>query len=349
MKLRTRTVLKYVFFLGVVAFLLLAFLPRTYEVPPLQAREGTLYWDLPTGSRIAYIHLAAQGTKKPYPIIFLQGGPGGFISARNIQALAPFSADGYDIYLYDQIGSGRSARLANIQDYTAHRHKRDLEEIVERIGAEKVILIGQSWGAVLATLYIADHADKVQRVVFTGPGPIQPARAERFSTDAPDSMDLKKPLYSNKEANARSTNLRMDLVRSLARSFGFKLAPDGEVDAYQTYLNKGLNKAIVCDTAKAPEAEAGGGFYAQVMTVRSFKEIKDPRPKLKGSMIPILLLKGQCDDMPWGSVKEYLELFPEHELRIIPGAGHSISVERPAAYRTAIRDFLARDTHEPKF
>jgi pimeloyl-ACP methyl ester carboxylesterase len=51
-----------------------------------------------------------------------------------------------DVYLYDQIGSGWSDRLDDIRQYTALRHKKDLEAIVQAIGAEKVILIGQSWG-----------------------------------------------------------------------------------------------------------------------------------------------------------------------------------------------------------
>jgi len=38
--------------------------------------------------------------------------------------------------------------------------------------------------------------------------------------------------------------------------------------------------------------------------------------------------------------KEYLELFPNHQLKIIPDAGHSVSVEQPEVYLETIRDFL---------
>ncbi len=345
MRKKVFKLIQYALLLCVAAYLLIAFIPRTYEVPPLQKRESTQYWDLPTGSKIAYTRVAAQGIRKPHPIIFLQGGPGGYISDRNIEILAPLSEDGYDIYLYDQIGSGHSGRLANIRDYTADRHKKDLEEIIKKTGAARVILIGQSWGAILATLFIADHPEKVQRVIFTGPGPVLPMRRELLSIHPPDSLNLRKPPYSNQEANEQSKNIRTAVVSFCAKFFGIKLASDQEADDFQTYLDTELCKATVCDTSKALKAEGGGGFYVQLMTVRSFREIKDPRPKLTGSKIPVLIMKGQCDNQPWGFAKEYSELFPNYQLKIIPDAGHSISVEQPELYLKTIRDFLHQDIH----
>jgi len=76
------------------------------------------------------------------------------------------------------------------------------------------------------------------------------------------------------------------------------------------------------------------------MTLHSFKDIKDPRPKLKGSSIPVLIMKGQCDNQAWGFATEYLEIFPNYQLKIIPAAGHSISVEQPELYLKIIRGFL---------
>jgi proline iminopeptidase len=332
--------IKYALLLCLVAYLLAVFIPKSYDVPQMHKRKGTQYWDLQTGSRIAYTLVSAKGLKKPFPIIYLQGGPGGFISDRNIKMLAPLSEDGYDIFLYDQIGSGQSERLSDINEYTAIRHKKDLEELIKKIGSEKVILIGQSWGAILATLFIADNPEKVEKVILTGAGPIQPMHEELLNKNAPDSLNLRKPPYSNREANEKSENIRINAIAYWAKSFGKKLASDKEVDDFQTYRNSELNKATVCDTSKALEAEGGGGFYAQVMTVKSFNKIEDTRPKLKGSKIPILLMKGQCDNWPWGFMNEYLELFPNHQLKIIPDAGHSISVEQPELYLKSIREFL---------
>jgi len=342
MKRKIFIFVKFALLLCIVIFLYWVFIPAKYNVPQLQKRESTQYWDLPTGSRIGYTLVSSKGIKKPYPIIYLHGGPGGPITDRNIEILSPLSEDGYDVYLYDQIGGGQSARLENINDYTADRHKRDLEEIVKKIGAEKVILIGQSWGAILAILFTADNPGKVEKIVFTGPGPIPPIREELALIKAPDSLNLKEPGYSNREANEKASTLRSKAMEQCALIFGRKLVSDKEADDFQTYLNNGLNKATVCDTSKALKAVGGGGFYVQVMTVQSFSQVQDPRPKIKNSKIPVLIMKGQCDNQKWGYTNEYLELFSNHQLTIIPNAGHSISVEQPELYIKTIREFVNR-------
>jgi proline iminopeptidase len=342
-KMKRKNLLKYLKYLtltSIVVCLLLIFIPRTYDMPKANSRQGTQYWELTTGSKIGYFHISGKGTKKPFPIIYLQGGPGGFISDYNIKTFTSLSDDGYDIYLYDQIGSGQSARLSDISEYTTDRHKQDLEEIIKIIGSEKVILIGQSWGAVLATLFIADNTNRVEKIIFTGVPSIQPMRIEYLDIKAPDSLHLKKSPYSNREANEKTQNIRSGAASICARAFGLKLAPDHEVDDFQTYRNQELNKATVCDTLKALDAEGGGGFYAQVMTVKSFSEIKDPRTKLRNCKTPVLIMRGQCDSQPWGFVIEYVELFPNHTLKIIPDAGHSIAVEQSEIYMNTIRNFL---------
>ena len=119
-----------------------------------------------------------------------------------------------------------------------------------------------------------------------------------------------------------------------------KIGTDEEADNFATYLNYEVNKSTVCDTTKILKAEAGSGFYASVMTFKDLVKVRDPRPDIKNYKIPTLVMKGQCDNQKWGFTKEYLELFPDHRLRIIPGAGHFIQVEQPTLYKKIIREFL---------
>lgn len=320
---------------------MLAFYPRTYQVPAFVPLAGTQFWELQTGSRIGYQHIAAQGETNAFPIIYLHGGPGGCIWQGNVDRLRPLAADGYEIYLYDQVGSGSSERLDNIAEYTVDRHTRDLAAIVDHIGAAKVILIGQSWGAMLATQYIALHPDKVAKIIFTGPGPILPMRSALADIPAPDSLHLRAPMATNAQANAAAATLRSRTVEWWATAFGSKLATDAEADAFMTALGQATNQSIVCDTTHAPAAEGGGGYYASIMTVTSFAATQDPRPALRNCSIPTRILKGQCDNIKWGYLTEYLELFVQHKLVIIPDAGHAIGVEQPKAYLQEIRMFLA--------
>lgn len=325
---------------GAAVFFFLVLLPRTYDVPAFNPRHGTQYWELPTGSRIGYTLIPAKGDKKPDPVIFLQGGPGSPISDENIRLFSLLADHGYNVYLYDQIGCGHSDRLKKIVEYTAMRHKRDLEEIIKKIDAPKVILVGQSWGAILATLFIADNPDRIEKAIFTGPGPIIPVNSKLASIRPPDSLHLKKPFYSNSDGNRKVNNPRSRFVAFGAAKFGVKLASDKEMDGFQTSLNQELSRSTVCDTSVHRTVVPGGGFYAQLMTVKSFRDTEDPRSKLKKCKVPVLIMKGQCDNQPWGFTKEYVDLFSNHRFTYFPDAGHSISTEQPELYLKEILDFI---------
>lgn len=327
----------------VIIFLALILVPRTYKVPPKTFREGTQFWNLPTGSKIAYTHISAKGLKKPFPIIFLQGGPGGPIYNSNIKLLSNLADDGFDVYLYDQIGCGFSGRLKNIEDYSVNRHKKDLEEIVKQLGAQKIILIAQSWGAILATFYIADNCDKVDRVILTGPGPLFPVNYELEKISPPDSLHLREPLYTNRQGRIETYNIRARVVEAVAKTFNYKLASDSEMDDFSTILNYRMGKSTVCDTSFKDVMENGSGYYSMIKTMQSLNNVTDQRPKLKECKVPILIMRGQCDGIEWGYITEYLKVFSNSKLVIIPDAGHSIGKEQPVRYIETAREFLTKE------
>ncbi|MFZ4521960.1 MAG: alpha/beta fold hydrolase [Bacteroidales bacterium] len=338
-----KKIFRMIFFfllVSIAVFLLLVFYPRSYPVPSMQPRKSNLFWTLSTGSRIAYTFIPAKGIKTAYPVIYLHGGPGGFITDATVDRFIPVAEQGFDVCLYDQIGSGHSERLENINEYTVSRHVRDLDEIIKNIGSTKVILIGQSWGAILACLYVVDHPDKVERMIFTCPGPIYPIRKELKSIVPPDSLQMRKPIFSNRQANEKTENLRSKAVFLWAKIFGRKLASDKEMDDFQTLLSNETNKSTVCDTSKSVKAKGGGGYYVEIMTISDLFSLPDPRPRLKNCQIPLFIMKGQCDSQLWGWTTEYLELFPHHKMVVIPNAGHSVSIEQPALYMKTLLEFL---------
>ncbi len=331
----------YLLLLLVAIYVICVFVPRKYEVPLIHERVGTKYWNLATGSRIAFFHVAAKGNKKkPYPIIYLHGGPGGHVSDDLIRSLTPLSHEGYDIYFYDQVGSGMSTRLKDITEYTVDRQVLDLNAISAQLGSKKVILLGQSWGAILATLYVASFPDKVSRLVLSCPGPIFPVREDLHKIPSPDSFHLKSPFYTNAQGNVQANNLRTKAMNFFAFSFGWKLASDEEADAFATFGSYALDRSTVCDTANIAKMDAGGGFYARVRTYKSLMEVKDYRAKLQTLNMPVLILKGQCDNQPWGYTYEYTQVFKYHELKVIPFAGHFLWIEQPLLSCSVIRKFI---------
>ncbi len=330
-------------FLG-LAFMFIYLMPRSYSIAVWESRTEVQYWNLSTGSRIAYHHLAGEKeVPRDTPIIYLHGGPGGVVANRIMEVLSPLRKEDFDLYFYDQIGSGYSDRLSDITAYTLSRHQNDLAAIIAQLGKEKVILIGQSWGAILALHFLAEHPDQVAKVILTGPGPIYPLRPELLQRQPDPQLKLRPPTVTNQMANQKMQNQRMKFVSWYARTFGEKIASDQEVDGYFSFLNRELRKSTVCNTNRDRLRVSKGGYYSHIMTMSSLPHSSDPRPKLRKLNTPVLLLKGVCDNQAWGGTQEYLEVLANVELKIIEGAGHLIFEEAEVEYLEAISGFCVSE------
>lgn len=340
LKINKRRLITSACFIVVLALIYLVFLPQRFDVPTFKPRANTQYWDLPTGSKIGYTLLKSKLPTSKTPIIYLHGGPGGAISNEHIEQMTSFTQQGYPVYLYDQVGSGHSNRLANINDYSTQRHIEDLEAIIQQIKASKVILLGHSWGAILATFFTCEHVDKVEKVILVGPGSIYPVNPKLKDIKSPDSLHLKAPLASNQQGNAKAYGMRQKFIRWLAYVYGTKLGSDEEVDNFYTYLNSHLGNATVCDTTSLGTPLTGLGYYVHVMTMKSLYNMGDKRKQIHQLTMPFLVLKGQCDNQHWGYTREYLNLLPNAQLQVIPDAGHHIFSEQPQLYTQHILQFL---------
>jgi pimeloyl-ACP methyl ester carboxylesterase len=145
--------------------------------PVYDDKNSVEFWDLATGSHIAYIHIPAADTMNAIPLIFLHGGPGACqVNSFGKEAPAGWyhqlASKNFDVYIYDQVGSGLSERLDNPAEYTVKRHVQDLENIRIIVGNKPCILVGDSWGATLACHYMAAYPQHVIKAIFTSPGSI---------------------------------------------------------------------------------------------------------------------------------------------------------------------------------
>ncbi|REJ17022.1 MAG: hypothetical protein C6W59_06985 [Paenibacillaceae bacterium] len=143
-----------------------------------QAAPDTLqYWSLPTGSVLSYIRVEADASAaagKSTPVIFLHGGPGIPDLTGDSRYFGQLAQDGYDVYVYSQLGSGFSTRLEDPAGYGVERDAIDLEEIRKQIGADRIILIGHSYGSEVIARYMVDYGEHVERAAFLSPGAMDP-------------------------------------------------------------------------------------------------------------------------------------------------------------------------------
>lgn len=330
-----------------IVFLLLAFLPESETVPALQPRADTKYWQMSRGFKIAYSyhHGAADNTKAP--IVFLHGGPGAFVHSSAIDFFKRLTAYGYDVYLYDQAGSGLSDRLPRYSDISFHTHIQDLHEIVtEQIRAQKVVLIGQSYGGILAAHFAATYPELVERIIFTSPGQLQPdltlpgdtiGLAATYPT--PDTLHYRDPYNFVGDVNWAAVTPKAIVATTGALLFDRKLISDEQMDRFLDRLMSKVTRGGVCDTTKPMPMEGGMGLYAYI-AANNYSQVEDVRDVLRTLDIPILVIQGECDFIPYACAYEYADLFKNSRFAFIRGAGHVIWWEQPEAYLKVLREFL---------
>src|SRR5436309_1944172 len=113
------------------------------------------------------------------------------------------AARGYDVYLVDIRGYGRSTRPpemslppeANKPVVSTVEAVRDFASVVDHVlkrrGVEKINLMGWSWGTAIAGKYTSEHNDKVHRLdVFA---PLWIFRKDAVIAPAPEATDRNAP------------------------------------------------------------------------------------------------------------------------------------------------------------
>lgn len=100
------------------------------------------------------------------PVVFVHGGPGGDsnpVKARRLRLLNP-------VYLFDQMGCGLSDPIKDYDSWDIRDYIREMKEFVDHIPAEKVIIIGASWGSGLSVSYAAaTECEKIAAMVLPSP------------------------------------------------------------------------------------------------------------------------------------------------------------------------------------
>lgn len=307
----------------------------------IQAAPKVEHWNLPTGSHIASLHFSPA--QKPIgSLIYVHGGPGatGVASAvQHPEMFAPFVGAGFDVIVYDQIGSGRSARLADPRQYTVARHVADLEAVRKRTGAAHPAFIGESWGSTLLANYMAAHPGIASKVIFLSPGPIDPAGAVHHVQIPSEFMTWIRQRHP--DSIARFVTLNVQLKREVTRAH--QIAPDGEMDPLlDEFVNDAVRPQTVFDRRHAADfAMHGMGWWSYVMTNHDLAaHPAHPQNRLASDRTPVLVLRGEADYVPLNEAKAYAKVFPNAKFVNVPRAGHIMWLEQAAAICKAMQEFL---------
>ena len=138
---------------------------------------------------------------------------------------------GYDVYMVDIRGFGKSSRPAEMDqpaaqnkpivnsDTAARDYAAAADWVRARRGVAKLNVLGHSWGTVITALYTTRHADKVQRLVLYAPVWL---RQTASLTDAGGVLGAYRQVTVEQARARKETGLRP----------GIKLQPDPWFEAW---------------------------------------------------------------------------------------------------------------------
>lgn len=314
---------------------LLLFHRPTHPDAPLPPRDAAFVEvSLPTGSKLAVARFPAGapapsegdgdgGSAPKSPLVFLHGGPGGYVRAADLDLLRAIAEQGVEVVAYDQAGGGASPRLG-VREYSLARAVADLEALRVHLGADRLSLLGQSWGSMLAFEYASAHPDRVDRLVLTGAGLIS-SRNKSFAIERTAASGQPSfPPY------AIAAMILFKLNPEAAVAF----LPREELDTtWKAMMRDNLGRFFCkADAPLVPDAQAdldrwpaADGY--QAFALKGEMEARSEAPPVLAAPPPTLIIRGLCDFVPWGAARELRER-TKARLVTIPDVGHSIWPKR---------------------
>ena len=273
-------------------------------------------------------------------VLLVPGGPG--VAHLHYHPWFSRLANAHRVVYFDQLGTGRSDRLASPDGYTIELYSETIEALRVELGVERVSLIGLSFGALPALDYAARHGERLSRLVLSN-GQLS---AKTWQASNIDNV--------NRELQSQFPELWSELLEMRERGVR-SLDPD-----YQALIGKVLPHLEWLDPWNHPPLarsdDAREGFQEDVYrafvgedpewvvtgTLKGF----DPAPALRDVTVPTLVITGRHDRVTTPSVAHaILDALPRApcSLVVFERSAHRPWVEEADGYFELVEQFLADD------
>jgi proline iminopeptidase len=265
-------------------------------------------------------------------MVVVHGGPG-LDHAYLLPDLEPL-AESYTLVNYDQRGGGRSTLVAGGADLGLQAHIADLDAVRRELAIERMVLLGHSWGAVLAAHYARAYPQHVEKLVMVSPGAVRRtpyedelfARATAWMGDA----ELAELEMLTKEFQAGIGDIRMT-----CRAFFGLYMRGGFFDPRDRTAMRNMRG----DFCTAPEQALRNIWVVNDRTMDSLGDF-DWRGDFGELEIPVLVIAGAADAIPAENFHEWQAAFPNARLVLLEKAAHFPHIEQPAAFFSIVAEFL---------
>jgi len=280
--------------------------------------------DVPGGTVRAWVH---GGDRPGIPLLVLHGGPGA--PHDYLEPLAAL-ADERPVVFYDQLGCGASDRPDDRSLWTLERALDELAAVRSALALERLHLLGQSWGAYLASAHLLRSGPAgVCSLTLSGPllsAPLWMADQRRLLSNFPAelrAMVAEAERTGNFDAPAYQEAMLTYYRRHLCR-----------LDPWPDCLNRtfdGMGLDVYLTMWGPSEFTATGNLREADLT-----------PQLGRIGTPTLITVGRYDEATPETAEHFRRLLPDARLELFEEASHSHHLECPERYLETLRGFLSR-------
>lgn len=258
------------------------------------------------------------------PLLIAHGGPG----LGHDYLVEPFRqlADQYKLIFYDQRGCGRSAGFKEDDTVSIQTMVKDLEELRKELKLEKINLVGQSWGTLIALNYAFSYEQHIKKLLLLEPAPgsteylpqIQKTILERLTPSEKEQLAalMQSPeLKKNPEIFKEFMQIRTDTY--------FYDTTYARLPRFEYFDSSSVQK-FFSSSAKFSPYLMNYDLYSQMESIT----------------LPILIVHGDADVIPNEAIERMCKAIKTSALHIIKNCGHFVHIEKPDQYFNLIREFL---------
>jgi len=272
------------------------------------------------------LYWAKYGRTDGPKLLVLHGGPGA--DHRYLLPQMLHLGETHDLLFYDQRGGGQSKADARIP-ITWETHVEDLGAVVEEFALDPLSLVGYSWGAMLALLYVVEqrgnpHLRAPDRMALISPAPLTREYRRQFEAE-----------FNRRQQSPEIQRMRDELAASGLR--------EKDPEAHRQRAFELGVAGYFADPANAkdltPFRVMGRVQQSVWESLGDFDLIRD----LKGIKTPSLVVSGRDDPIPLASSSEAASVLGT-KLVLLDECGHVPYVEQPARLFAALDPFLNEST-----
>jgi proline iminopeptidase len=269
----------------------------------------------------ATIYYEVTGSGAGPPLVLVNGGPGFDHTYLHLSPVWDTLGRNRRIVFYDQRGNGRSVGEHKGQTLTLNDQIEDLEALRAHLGAERIDLLGHSWGGYLVMAYAAIHPDRIAHLITVDSAAPKISETLFLFDDVYPEGSAREAAanFADELGDKRATAINMHeylmmLFYSPEKRDAFAAAMPDPASAY----NKAVNKAVWDDLARY-----------------------DLNPEIRKFTFPVLVITGRFDMnvAPLVAYKIH-QAIAGSKFLVFEHSGHLPFVEEPVAFEHALGDFL---------